>query len=58
MVCLGFEPAAAGWLVQTKPHSYGGPPCLFSPELINIYIFVAFVWTGNQTQGDNVYKWL
>ena len=26
MVCLGFEPGAAGWLAQTKPWSYGGHP--------------------------------
>ena len=26
MVCLGFEPAAAGWLAQTKARSYGGHP--------------------------------
>ena len=24
MVCLVFEPGAAGWQVQTKPRSYGG----------------------------------
>ena len=24
MVCLGFEPRAAGWQAQTKPRSYGG----------------------------------
>ena len=24
MVCLGFEPRAAGWQAQTKPWSYGG----------------------------------
>ena len=26
MVCLGFEPGAAGWQAQTKPRSYGGHP--------------------------------
>ena len=26
MVCLGFEPGAAGWQAQTKPRSYGGNP--------------------------------
>ena len=26
MVCLGFEPGAAGWKAQTKPRSYGGHP--------------------------------
>ena len=26
MVCLGFEPRAKGWQVQTKPRSYGGHP--------------------------------
>ena len=26
MVCLGFEPAAAGWQAQMKPQSYGGRP--------------------------------
>ena len=29
MVCLGFEPGAAGWKVQMNPLSYGGTP-LFS----------------------------
>ena len=24
MVCLGFEPGAAGWQAKTKPRSYGG----------------------------------
>ena len=24
MVCLGFEPGAAGWKAQTNPLSYGG----------------------------------
>ena len=27
MVCLGFEPGAAGWKSQTNPLSYGGTPC-------------------------------
>ena len=26
MVCLGFEPGAAGWKAQMKPWSYGGHP--------------------------------
>ena len=26
MVCLGFEPGAAGWKAQTNPLSYGGTP--------------------------------
>ena len=26
MVCLGFEPGAAGWQAQTDPLSYGGTP--------------------------------
>ena len=33
MVCLGFEPRAAGWKAQTDPLSYGGTPkakiCLY-----------------------------
>ena len=33
MVCLGFEPGAAGWKARTNPLSYGGTPnkqsCLF-----------------------------
>ena len=28
MVCLGFEPGAAGWKAQTNPLSYGGTPQL------------------------------
>ena len=26
MVCLGFEPGAAGWKVQMNPLSYSGTP--------------------------------
>ena len=26
MMCLGFEPGAAGWKAQTNPLSYGGTP--------------------------------
>ena len=26
MVCLGFEPGAAGWKARTNPLSYGGTP--------------------------------
>ena len=26
MLCLGFEPGAAGWWVLTIPLSYGGHP--------------------------------
>ena len=26
MVCLGFEPRAAGWKAQSDPLSYGGTP--------------------------------
>ena len=29
MVCLGLEPRAAGWKVQTNPLSYGGIPSYF-----------------------------
>ena len=36
MVCLGFEPGAAGWKAETNPLSYGGAPGLF------LYIFVHF----------------
>ena len=27
MICLGFEPGAAGWKAPTNPLSYGGTPC-------------------------------
>ena len=26
MVCLGFEPGAAGWKARTNPLSYAGTP--------------------------------
>ena len=26
MVCLGFEPGAAGWKARTNPLSFGGTP--------------------------------
>ena len=29
MVCLGLEPGAAGWKMQTNPLSYGGTPTFF-----------------------------
>ena len=34
MVCLGFEPGAAGWKVRTNPLSYGGTPrdMFFNPH--------------------------
>ena len=30
MVCLGFEPGAAGWKAQTKPQSHVQPPAVLS----------------------------
>ena len=33
MVCLGFEPGAAGWWAQMKPRSYGG-------HMLNTPVFV------------------
>ena len=29
MVCLGFEPGAAGWKARTNPLSYGGTVLFF-----------------------------
>ena len=43
MVCLGFEPRAAGWKAQTNPLSYGGTPFTYSflkwanPRIFFIY---------------------
>ena len=37
MVCLGFEPGAAVWQVQTKPRSYGGHPCTVTFYLTFIF---------------------
>ena len=31
MVCLGFEPGAAGWKAQTNPLSYGRTPTYLFP---------------------------
>ena len=39
MVCLGFEPRAAGWQVQTKPRSYGGHPRV-------LYFSIVFMTSG------------
>ena len=37
MVCLGLEPGAAGWKVQTNPLSYTGTPnCCVDLELVNL----------------------
>ena len=38
VVCLGFEPGAAGWKARTNPLSYGGTPsskfkCCFHQQL-------------------------
>ena len=38
MVCLGFEPGAAGRLAQTKPLSYGGRPITLF--LVNVSVLV------------------
>ena len=32
MVCLGFEPGAAGWKAQINPLSYGGTVQFFVPK--------------------------
>ena len=32
MMCLGFEPGAAGWKAQTSPLSYGGTLTFFIYE--------------------------
>ena len=45
-----------GWF--RRNHRAMAAPRVFSLLSLYIYIFVAFVWTGNRTQGDNVYKWL
>ena len=37
MVCLGFEPGAAGWQAQTKPQSYGG-------HIVGCCLLVCLVW--------------
>ena len=37
MVCLGFEPRAAGWWAQTKPRSYGDRPILRKFILYNFF---------------------
>ena len=42
MVCLGLEPGAAGWKVQTNPLSYGGTPGIPSWYLIKKERFVKF----------------
>ena len=41
MVCLGFEPGAAGWKAQMNPLSYGGTPlfvyfCLFKQTSLQL----------------------
>ena len=33
MMCLGLEPGAAGWKVETNPLSYGGTPMIFQDIL-------------------------
>ena len=36
MVCLGFEPGAAGWKAQMDPLSYGGTPKAAKLDTSNI----------------------
>ena len=43
MVCLGFEPGAAGWQAQTKPRSYGGTP--------KISLFKSIIFCRKQIRG-------
>ena len=38
MVCLGFEPGAAGWKAQTNPLSYGGTPTTTTKKLFVLQI--------------------
>ena len=40
-MCLGFEPRAPGWKVQTNPLSYGGTP-----------ILIFFARQGRDDRGD------
>ena len=35
MACLGLEPGAAGWKVETNPLSYGSPHVHFNVGLVN-----------------------
>ena len=44
MVCLGFEPGAAGWKVQTNPLSYGGTPTVnvFALQKGNLQLMYVF----------------
>ena len=51
MVCLGLEPMAAGWKLQTNPLSYGGTPiicnhrfilCLISSQELKLLAFLAY----------------
>ena len=45
MVCLGFEPRAAGWKAQTNPLSYGGNP----PPIAKVCL-MQFFWGNRFTQ--------
>ena len=45
MVCLGFEPGAAGWQAQTKPRSYG--QCAKTSNIISAYHLAYVVSTDN-----------
>ena len=38
MVCLGFEPRAAGWKARTNPLSFGGTPNLYTCKFFCRYL--------------------
>ena len=43
MVCLGFNPPAAGWSAQTKPRSYGSRPRQTLLGVGSLIIFLSFI---------------
>ena len=40
LVCLRFEPGAAGWQARTKPQSYGGRPSVVCFCQCGVFVFV------------------
>ena len=40
MVCLGFEPGAAGWKAETNPLGYGGTPKVLHRKGFTIQILI------------------
>ena len=61
MVCLGFEPGAAGWKAQTTPLSYGrncNGSNAFIQRLLGVYAMKTFQSTKTTLLSNKSSAWL